>query len=514
MEQLGYKITDSTIKSMLTWRDSSGSVEIASSLESWQFYNHFPGMWMIARKVELAQNIEKISRILPHHFGFLPKTFVMPGQITSMKCFMKSIRNGGNKTFIVKPDRGSQGRGIVLIQNPSDVDGYWDKAVAQQYVLPYLIDGLKFDLRIYALVTAVDPLRIYIFEEGMARFCTEKYESPCAENLDQVFSHLTNYSLNKKNVNYEQPGKSEMDELGSKRSMSSVFARLRQDGHDTGTLKRNIDDVIRLTLGCVQPELANSYKTAIPGGDGRSRCFEILGFDILIDSDVKPRLLEVNAMPSLACDSEFDKELKMGVVLDALKILDLEPSFKKRVLARQKAMIQKRTTGTSTIPIVDVFDPNRESNIAKSTRWRQLWPIPKAVYGFEVMNQVLEAAKRPPVQFTEHLKLRTSVLMDKVVKATTRQSVSARGARSARRTVPVARPVIVEQPLLRQLAGFEAKYIDQTEERRRGRALHEQIALSCNAGFLSILRSMLCVDISVKAPKRSFKSKRFLHAVA
>lgn len=64
---------------------------------------------------------------------------------------------------------------------------------------PLLINGLKFDLRIYVAVTCINPLRIYIYEEGLVRFATEKFDLSNPENR---FIHLTNYSLNKHSPNF------------------------------------------------------------------------------------------------------------------------------------------------------------------------------------------------------------------------------------------------------------------------------------------------------------------------
>lgn len=37
---------------------------------------------------------------------------------------------------------------------------------------PHLLRGFKYDLRIYVLVTCYDPLRVYLFEEGLVRMAT------------------------------------------------------------------------------------------------------------------------------------------------------------------------------------------------------------------------------------------------------------------------------------------------------------------------------------------------------
>lgn len=61
-----------------------------------------------------------------------------------------------------------------------------------------MINGHKFDLRIYVVVTCYDPLRVYVYKEGLARFASEPYNA----SKNNKYAHLTNYSINKKNENY------------------------------------------------------------------------------------------------------------------------------------------------------------------------------------------------------------------------------------------------------------------------------------------------------------------------
>lgn len=61
--------------------------------------------------------------------------------------------------------------------------------------------GFKFDMRLYVAVTSYNPLRVYLFEEGLARFATVPYEG-AGRQLHNLCMHLTNYSVNKKSIDY------------------------------------------------------------------------------------------------------------------------------------------------------------------------------------------------------------------------------------------------------------------------------------------------------------------------
>jgi len=103
--------------------------------------------------------------------------------------FYKSI----GSVWISKPVASSQGRGIYIL---NDVSMIPDKGVISKYLSnPHLINGHKYDLRVYVLITWFDPLRVYVYDEGLTRFAIEEYSN---EDYMNKFVHLTNYSVNKK----------------------------------------------------------------------------------------------------------------------------------------------------------------------------------------------------------------------------------------------------------------------------------------------------------------------------
>ena len=98
--------------------------------------------------------------------------------------------------------------------------------MAQRYLhKPFLIDNLKFDLRIYVLVTSVSPLRVFIYKEGLARFATQDYVAPLGSNLNNLFMHLTNYAINKESEDFVQASGTTED-TGHKRSLTAIFRAL------------------------------------------------------------------------------------------------------------------------------------------------------------------------------------------------------------------------------------------------------------------------------------------------
>jgi hypothetical protein len=136
--------------------------------------------------------------------------------------------------------------------------------VASHFIAnPLLINGLKIDLRIYVALTSINPLRIYVYDEGLARFATCPYRDVGSDTRANRYMHLTNYSINKFNkkafVQNNDPSQLEGN-LGSKWSLAGLKKELNKIGIDEYQIFRKIEDIIIKTIFWI---LLNQHKTPV-----------------------------------------------------------------------------------------------------------------------------------------------------------------------------------------------------------------------------------------------------------
>lgn len=146
--------------------------------------------------------------------------------------------------------------------------------------------------------------------------------------MNDVYRHLTNYALNKDNGSFKMSTGVD-DDKSHKRSLRKVLSQLRQQDVDTEKLMGEIKDIIIKTLFTTQLELSHNYRACQPLDLEGLMAFEILGFDVLIDKNSRPFLLEVNHAPSFATDSPLDYEIKKNLFIDTFKLLNMSIDRKK-----------------------------------------------------------------------------------------------------------------------------------------------------------------------------------------
>ncbi|XP_041503947.1 tubulin polyglutamylase TTLL7 isoform X3 [Microtus oregoni] len=297
IDEMGFiKTPDEDETSNLIWCDAAVQQEKITELQNYQRINHFPGMGEICRKDFLARNMTKMIKSRPQDYTFVPRTWIFPSEYTQFQNYVKELKKKRKqKTFIVKPANGAMGHGISLIRNGDKIPSQ-DHLIVQEYIeKPFLMEGYKFDLRIYILVTSCDPLKIFLYHDGLVRMGTEKYIPPNESNLTQLYMHLTNYSVNKHNERFER---NETEDKGSKRSIKWFTEFLQANQHDVSKFWSDIS---------------------------------------------------INRAPSFGTDQKIDYDVKRGVLLNALKLLNIRTSDKRKNMAKQKAEAQKRLYGQNSI---------------------------------------------------------------------------------------------------------------------------------------------------------------------
>eukprot|EP00039_Didymoeca_costata_P023335 m.6746 g.6746 ORF g.6746 m.6746 type:complete len:457 (+) comp3577_c0_seq1:300-1670(+) len=335
-------------------------------------WNHFLGIESICTKCGLQQTLGRLSDAFPKEFKFTPKSWSLPVQGIKLRHYMETKGRKAGVTLIVKPNTMSRGRGIFLTKEFPE--NFHESAVVQEYIPhPLTIHGFKFDLRMYVFVADVrcgggKLPRVFLHHEGLVRFCTTKYKAPDNENLGDKTQHLSNYSVNKWNSEFVQEAdtKELLSQLeaysdkhgliptageyrfggsaeggygcgleesqlvsecrsaakGSKWTLTAFAQWMEEEGHSVEKLWRRCADLVAKTIlaGSVI-SMSDKYKRAFPDAEENgTHCFELLGFDIMLDESLKPYLLEINMAPSAATTTGLDLIVKETVHQEAMAL--------------------------------------------------------------------------------------------------------------------------------------------------------------------------------------------------
>ena len=298
---------------------SSGHIKLNDyqKLNKYQRMNHFPRSNELTRKDLLYKNLSKLKELFPGtKFDFLPESYILPNEFTFLK---DKMDKNPNQFWIVKPVASSQGRGIFLTKNIHEIPNNYSMIASRYINNPFLINNKKFDLRIYAFVTSILPLRIYRFNEGLTRFSTNNYNS----DKNDRCAHLTNYAVNKNNKNYIQNKQPfDIDYNSSKWTLTSLKQYFEEHDINSELLFGKIDDIIIKTLISCENNLLSAISKYC---SFQENCFELYGFDILIDDNLNCWLMECNLSPNLHFDAPIDLKIKGEMIAEIFDLIRIVP---------------------------------------------------------------------------------------------------------------------------------------------------------------------------------------------
>ena len=236
----------------------------------------FFGFPDLCEKVKMKRYLSSLGLLLGADCPLLhtaPKTFVLPDEWELLEGFMNA---GIPRTVIVKPEGGSQGKGIFITQTLEDIPRAGKAAVVQNYIAdPLLLGGLKFDLRVYVVVVGLGAQqRIVIVQEGLARFCTKQYTQPegtiCESDYsrDALRAHLTNVAANK--------GSEDYDPNVAKRTLGDVLQQLTEVGlkgelgfeFSEAAFWKELEEIVCGWFICMSPVLGLTFRQAATAARG------------------------------------------------------------------------------------------------------------------------------------------------------------------------------------------------------------------------------------------------------
>ena len=223
----------------------------------------------------------------------------------------------GKNVWLLKRINLNRGREIRVLSDigtilneieTSKKENKFNYLIIQKYIeAPFLYNRRKFDIRIWVLFTFISKtykFEVFVFKEGHLKACSETFNL----DSDDLYVHLTNYSVQKYNKNFSKI------EIGNEISFETFQKELDKRGDGKNFKKDVLPKIIKIIAIS-----ANASKNKI-NILSRKNCFEIFGYDFILDKNFEPFLLEINTNPGLEISSPLIEMLVPRMIDDAFRL--------------------------------------------------------------------------------------------------------------------------------------------------------------------------------------------------
>jgi len=342
-----------------------------------RLHNHFEGSGWLCTKRGICESMTEFYQSIGRDpFGAIPLTFIVRDGTTDPQFAQFRLAFDAFKAeakhcmWLVKPGEwGNRGCGIRIYNNAEEVAQRVDSkekvwAIQKYMERPFLIHKRKFDVRAYCLVLqepAGGPLRAFSYRDAYLRTTSAKYTT---KRFDRMI-HLNNDAVQKNGEDY---GKFES---ANKMSLDEFQKYLDEHHPKDGYLVREQ----------LMPQIRGLMADAVRAASSRlnprniDHCFEVYGFDFMVDANFRVWLIECNANPCLDLCSAYLSHL-IPTMLDQALRLSLDRVFASARPSKVDTQDHGGEGGTKWDPI---FDSSREPSdrspdVEPSAAWVEKLP--------------------------------------------------------------------------------------------------------------------------------------------
>ena len=288
----------------------------------YQKINRFYNYNEYVSKSLLYINYKPFHDKFPDDYNYMLETYSYPKEKQEIiEKFSKYSLKNDNDVWMIKPTMGSLGLKISILTNYSDIK-LKNYLITKYLYNPHLIKGYKYDLRFHGLVSTIKPLKLYLYNEGLVRLASEKYNFSVSAPHNK-YSFLTNLFINKKNKKkFIYPKNMKNMEDSNLWNLDTFQKYCARNNINYEKLYSEVGDIfIKMMITVREKIIDNIEKTNLQ----YSNFYHLIGFDIILDENLKPYLLETNRRCGFRNDNDAEKYYTYNIIADTLNIIGLRP---------------------------------------------------------------------------------------------------------------------------------------------------------------------------------------------